>query len=124
MTADRRRFLAGLGATIVATACPAIAVPSPVARVLPPIMISPKGWLCTAQTLIDTISEIARQVVAMGPLSETEREQVSEMIDDCIDQVRPMGVLVHVEAEMRDIVAGSVLVLEPEPGTIVIRAES
>jgi hypothetical protein len=122
MNVSRRTFLAGIGAIIVAAS---VAAPLPESvRELAPFTLPPRApwpWF-TAERLISVIEHLGAQVNSLGPLSDAERATVAAMIDDIIDQERPMGVQVNVTAPLEFIARGEFCVIEELPGVVNIAA--
>ena len=118
---NRRGFLAGIGAAIVAINTPAIIVAA-TERKFAPFTIPPSDNYFTATYLAETITGLGRQVEALGPLTAAERITVAGMVEDAIDQVRPIGILVKVTAPMDQVAHGKFWIVETSPGTVEIRA--
>ncbi len=126
MQTTRRSFLTGLGAAICATAIPLKtgAVAAPIARIIPRITTSiPHRWPLTAEYLYEVIHDLYRQAAALEPLglTETERDAVARDIDDEIDNIRPIGVKVLIEAKMWQIAERDFMLVEPYLGLVIIK---
>ena len=125
MNINRRSFVAGLGAAIVAAKLPVASlvetsIPAPV-FVLPP---NPNGWILTAQHLFNCMKAIGEQLAPYEKiaLSETSKNAIAEAIDEALWHIRPAGLLILIEAPIQALIDGKFQLLEKSPGTVTIKS--
>ena len=118
----RRGFLAGLGAAIVMRHGLIGDVPT-IDRTFAPFTIQTNGAF-TAQHLFQAVNDLGLQVRNLGPLSCRERLTVSKMIDDAIDEIRPIRLLVKISAPLESIASGEFAIEEEALGVVNIKAHN
>jgi hypothetical protein len=109
--------LAGIGAAIVALNAPAI-ISAATERSFAPFVVPASDGRFTTFNLANTIISIGRQVEALGPLTMAEAETVAGMIEDVINDIRPIGVRVRMLAPLDQVAEGMFLIIESGPGNV------
>ena len=122
---NRRGFLAGLGAAIAVAAIPTIIPSVAPARVMPRIVLQQSSWGYggfTEAFLRASIKDIYSQVEAMAYLQPTaeERQAIADNADEVLNDIRPVGLLIKVEAPMDKMARGEFTISEPFPWSVLI----
>ena len=125
MNINRRSFVAGLGAALVAASLPAASLsesflPTPV-FVLPK---NPNGCFLTAQHLMNCMKAIGEQLspYAKIALSDGDKRTIAEAIDATLWEIRPAALLILMEAPMQALISGEFQLIETTPGTVTIKS--
>jgi len=115
---DRRQFLAGIATSLVAAG-----VPIPVSAKLPP-GFDPRFRVsgpATLENLYRGLIHIFGEVQRLPPnLSSEDRSTVDELVGEAISWLRPVGVLVKLNATGDRIASGKFTVTEPHPGLVEV----